>query len=439
MAGLKLEGIEPWAPHPKAAPQTSRGDDGNLIIAPNGTRTCCGGWQVRYSGVRPGKSYRFTALTRYHGVEHPRDQLRCMVHWRKMEADENLGYGWSFDYLLPEFKQDGSIRWDRVLRAPEKAGDQVTIRCTFRWSTQGRTVWSVAEMDEAQARQPHEVKIAVVTGAADNLGPSDSIQDRLEFYGRLAEAAATEGADLILLPEVAPQWRVEGGALDQAIKVPGPESDIFASIARRHRTHVVFPTFERDGDAVYNSCVLIGPDGRVVGSYHKVHLATGEALSGVLPGNAFPVFETEIGRIGFNICMDSSAAESSRMVGLNGADIALMPIMGDFRSWKPAPDWEKTAFDPERWLGIMRTRAMDNQYCFAVARNQAEGSVIIDRLGTVLAYNDGSKDHIVASVKIGDWVRGPNTGGHFRDVTWWQRRPHVYGDFTDEGNLGSLE
>jgi len=43
------------------------------------------------------------------------------------------------------------------------------------------------------------------------------------------------------------------------------------------------------------------------------------------------VFDTEIERIGCNICMDSSAAESSRMVGLNGAEVLLLPIMGDHR------------------------------------------------------------------------------------------------------------
>ena len=90
---------------------------------------------------------------------------------------------------------------------------------------------------------------------------------------------------------------------------------------------------ERDGDAVHNSAVLIDPAGKIEGRYHKVHLAVGgEIESGILPGNTFPVFQTELGRIDGNICMDSSATESSRMIGLNSADFLLLPIMGDHRA-----------------------------------------------------------------------------------------------------------
>ena len=443
MAELRLESIEPWAPHPKAAPRTARDDAGRLQIAANTTHTCCGGWQMVYSGVKPGQGYRFEVTTTYRELAHPRDALRCMVSWGELAPAESLGHG-MWDYLLPQMGVDRTIRWARTLAAPENAEDRVTVRYSFRWATEGETVWSLPQVGLATVPEPQQVVIAVVTGAADRRGACDSMQARLDFYGQLCEAACAEKPDLILLPEVAPQWRVEGHALDQALVVPGPESDLFARIAQSHRTHVVFTTFERAGDAVYNSCVLIAPSGSVVGTYHKVHLATNEALSGVRAGNTFPVFETEIGRIGFNICMDSSAAESSRMVGLNGADIALMPIMGDFRGWKVSPEAKRVgpdgrhwAFDRERWLGIMQTRAMDNQYCFAVARNEAEGSVIIDRTGEVLAYNDGDRDYIVASVAVGD-QRHEQTGGNYRDVTWWQRRPHVYGAFIREDNFGSL-
>jgi predicted amidohydrolase len=205
-------------------------------------------------------------------------------------------------------------------------------------------------------------------------------------------------------------------------------------MARRHQIHLLLGLYERDADAVHNSAVLFGPDGRIGGRYRKVHLAmAGEIDTGILPGETFPVFETGIGRLGCNICMDSSAAESSRMVGLNGADLLLIPIMGDFRACYP----EQRGVDPDRFRAIMRVRAMDNQLCVVVACNHAQGSCIIDHVGDVLAWNDGDQDFIQARVKVDHRYRAPS-GGSYRGVSWMQRRPHLYQEFAIEGNVGSL-
>ena len=56
MADLKLTSIKPWAPHPMAAPVVERSGD-TLSIAPNGTRTCVGGWQLDFSDVVAGEAY----------------------------------------------------------------------------------------------------------------------------------------------------------------------------------------------------------------------------------------------------------------------------------------------------------------------------------------------------------------------------------------------
>ena len=207
---------------------------------------------------------------------------------------------------------------------------------------------------------------------------------RDSFYAPLCEAASQKNPSLIVLPEIALQWGIKGSPIDLAVPVTGPETEVFADIARRYRLRIMLGMLERDEDAVYNSAVLISPNGQIDGLYRKVHLAVGgEIESGISPGEGFPVFETEIGRIGCNICMDSSVTESSRMVGLNGADFLLLPIMGDHRAWQPG----LRIFDPDRFRGIMQTRAMDNQVCMVVAVNRTEGSCIIDRLGNVLALS----------------------------------------------------
>jgi predicted amidohydrolase len=429
--------IKPWAPHPSAAPVTERSGD-RLTIAANGTRTCSGGWQLHYPGVMPGQRYVLAVEVRHDGIEHPRDVLEAIAIWGDPAANEARP-GVSWEYLRPEGSWDSPIRFVLDTVAPEDARD-LTLRLTFRWSARGRSVWSLPEirLGSAPAARPvSSVKVCVVTGDAPSRRRSfGSIQENVDFYLALCEAASRRNPHLIVLPEIALQWRIPGNVLDVAVPAPGPETEPFAALARRCGLHLLLGLLERDGDAVFNSAVLFGPTGAIEGKYHKVHLAVGgETTSGILPGDGFPVFETEIGRIGCNICMDSSAAESSRMVGLNGADFLLLPIMGDHRAdrWTPGPP----IFNESRWKAIMRTRAMDNQLCVVVARNEAQGSCIIDRKGDILAWNEGDQPLIEAVVPLEDGYRTWNTGC-FREVNWIQRRPHLYQAFTDTENQGSL-
>ena len=179
----------------------------------------------------------------------------------------------------------------------------------------------------------------------------------------------------------------------------GPETEPFAALARRYGARLLLGLFERDGDAVFNSAVLSAPPAPSRARITRSTWRSGaRPTSGILPGDGFPVFETEIGRIGCNICMDSSAAESSRMIGLNGADFLLLPIMGDHRAdrWTPG----QPIFHESRWKAIMRTRAMDNQLCLVVARNETQGSCIIDRKGEILAWNEGDQPWIEATVEL---------------------------------------
>ena len=437
MQDLKLESIQPWVPHPKAAPVTGR--EGNtLSITSNGTRTCVGGWQIEFSGAQEDTAYRVHWDARFEGVERVDDMLECLAYWGEIAADSsrrrpNEVVNWS--YLLPERTGPNTLRFSRCLKGAEGT-DRLTLRCTFRWSSEGSCVWELPIVEPVPVPDASEpVTIAVVTGPAGSRRRKfASIQDNLDFYVPLCEKAGANGADLIVLPEIALQYGLRGSNLDLAVPAPGPETDVFAELARKHQTRILVGMVEQDGDAVYNSAVLISPEGVIDGKYRKVHFAVGNEMdSGMLPGDDFPVFETEVGRVGCNICMDTSAAESSRVVGLNGADFLLMPIMGDFRTHHP----EDHTFDPDRFRGIMQTRAMDNQLCMVVAVNEATGSCIIDRVGNVLAWNDGEQDLIQAQVILNDGFH-PGNKGCAREVTWMLRRPHVYGVFTDETNRGSM-
>jgi predicted amidohydrolase len=390
---------------------------------------CCGGWQFVFAGLVPEVSYRVEWLTEHQGIEVMDDELAAMLAWGTPEPD-NVRFGMSmqWDYAFGSAVGDGAVRYAGTFVAPE-GGEVLTIRDTLRWTAVGESSCTVPEITCLGALEcPPPVRVAVVTGTEETARQQrPTIGQAIEFYASRVRLACEQGAKLVALPEICLDWHVPGPLIDKAMSVPGPETDAFAELAREYGAVIVVGLHERVGDEVFNTAAVLAADGSVAGTYHKVHLASFEAFSGVVPGDDFPVFETAAGRVGCNICMDSSAAESSRMVGLNGADFLVLPIMGDHR----ASVWQRgnPVLDEDRWRSIMSVRAMDNQFCMVVARNNSRGSCVIDRSGAFLAYNDGTEDFVIADVSCDPGFRKWN-GGCFRQVNWRQRRPHLYTPFT---------
>jgi 5-aminopentanamidase len=143
---------------------------------------------------------------------------------------------------------------------------------------------------------------------------------------RLEEAAAA-GAELLVLPECAiPGYMFESAeeALPFAEEVPGPSSEVLERESRRLGMHVVCGLLERDGDALRNAAVLVGPDG-LIGTYRKTHLPFLGVDRFVVPGDELSVYDTPLGRIGVEICYDLRFPEVTRTLALKGADIVAHP------------------------------------------------------------------------------------------------------------------
>jgi predicted amidohydrolase len=153
-----------------------------------------------------------------------------------------------------------------------------------------------------------------------------------------------------------------------------------------------------------------------------------EVRRGVTAGDDFPVFDFDGVGVGLAICMDSAAAETYRLLAQRGAEVVLMPIMGDFR----ATPWRKGAqtLDVERWKLIQRAHAFDNHLYVVVARNVNVGSAITAPWGEILAYNEGDRDLIWADVDVDERREHP-LGTSIQAVLWAMRRPAVYGSLAD--------
>ncbi len=135
-------------------------------------------------------------------------------------------------------------------------------------------------------------------------------------------------ADLVVLPELA-STGYKFKDRDEAISLSESIDDsrflsFLSDIASDKKCYIVAGFNELDGDLLYNSSVLMGPNG-VVGIYRKLHLFWDEKKI-FEPGNSgIPVFDTEIGKIGMLICFDWMFTEAWRTLALKGASVIAHP------------------------------------------------------------------------------------------------------------------
>lgn len=180
-----------------------------------------------------------------------------------------------------------------------------------------------------------------------------------------------------------------------AEEIPGPTSQRLGQIARQYGMYIAANYYEKDGNNIYNTSFLLDRNGDLTGKYRKVHPADGERWR-VIGGREYPVFETDIGKIGFAICYDLIFPEHCRSLTMNGADIIIHQTQG----------WGIGAFT-ETGEAMIRTRAAENSVYMIVAKNIQPGdggkSFVIDNYGKILAEAPGSDEKVISAEFIPDF------------------------------------
>lgn len=144
---------------------------------------------------------------------------------------------------------------------------------------------------------------------------------------KLVSKAKEQAADLVVFPELSlTGYVVRDQIYELAETIPGPSTKIIGEIARKAKVHVVFgmPELSEKAQAtVYNSAVLVGPDG-FIGKYRKMYLPTHSVFEEkryFRPGYQTAVFDTKLGKVGLIICYDIFFPEVSRLARLAGAQL----------------------------------------------------------------------------------------------------------------------
>src|SRR5213083_1359847 len=234
-------------------------------------------------------------------------------------------------------------------------------------------------------RPPTRYKVGLVQMAMS----ADAEANVQRAVAKVAQAAAA-GAQLVCLPELfRSQYfaqREDPELFDLAEPIPGPSTEALGKAAKHAGVVVIAPVFERRAAGLYhNSAAVIDADGRVVGTYRKMHIPDDPAYYEKFyftPGDlGFRAFDTRVGRIGTLVCWDQWYPEAARLTALQGANILFYPTA---IGWHPK---EKASHGPQQldaWRTIQRSHAIANGlYVAAVNRVGYEPACSEDHAGGI--------------------------------------------------------
>jgi predicted amidohydrolase len=313
-----------------------RSGRGALVIAADKREGLAGWWQKTFE-VEGGKHYRFTAWRKAENIGSPRRAAVARILWQDERGQPVMHDEPSWATYAtgqkpraePEYPTDKATDqqgWTEVsdtYLVPSQARLAI-VELHYRWAPGGKIAWS----DIALA--PVEYKPRLVRLATVHYQPRDgkTPAEKCRLFEPLIAKAAEQKADLVVLPETLTYYGSGRTMAECAEPIPGPSTDYFGQLAKKHNLYIVAGLIERDRHLIYNVAVLLGPEGDVVGKYRKVCLPRSEIEAGIQPGSQYPVFETRFGKLGMMVCYDGFFPEPARELSAAGAEVIAFPVWG---------------------------------------------------------------------------------------------------------------
>ena len=290
-----------------------------------------------------------------------------------------------------------------------------------------------------------KVKVAAV-----QMKCTTDVKENIANAEALVRAAAADGANIILLPELFErQYFCQDRRYDYyAFAKPLSENDAvlhFKEVANERSAVIIVSFYERDGNRLFNSVAVIDADGEVLGVYRKTHIPDDHYYQEkfyFIPGDTgFVTFKTKYATIGVGICWDQWFPETARALSLNGAEMIFYPTaIGS----EPILECDSM----RRWQRCMQGHAVANVIPVIAANrigkedvtpcdengNQSSSlvfygsSFIADETGEIIAEASRDEEVVISAEFDLDEVFENRLGwGIFRD-----RRPHCYKILTEK-------
>jgi agmatine deiminase len=293
----------------------------------------------------------------------------------------------------------------------------------------------------AQKTKPKaaEAKNKTVTIGLIQTVDSENIAENMKKTAEKIEQAAKLGAQIVCLQELYrttyfPQQENQD-AKSFAETIPGESTELFSGLAKKHRIVIIAPLFEKSKEGkFYNTAVIIGCDGEIMGTYRKAHIPYDpyfyEKDYFEAGDTDYQVFDTSFARIGVLICYDQWFPEPARINALRGAEIIFYPTaIGYVKDYTSADgDWH------DAWKTVQRAHAISNGIHVAAVNRVGEedelefwgGSFICDSFGKVLTEASTTEEEVlIVTVDLGKNKKIQEGWGFLRN-----RRPATYKQLT---------
>ena len=252
--------------------------------------------------------------------------------------------------------------------------------------------------------------------------PGDSVA--LERALALAERAVAAGARVLVLPE-AFLWAPGEVAADPpaAVERSRVAAQRFADLCARHGVYVALNLVEDAAGVRHNAVALLGPRG-AVGRYRQTHVRAPDR-AWAAPGDAYPVFDTELGRLGLMLGYDGLFPEVARILALQGAEAILYPCAWRLPSEPRLLVVERAAENHVALVAACRTDApvREGSRILPLTRYPCEPHWTI-RFPQALTIAPGIEDVLLATVDLG--AAAVKLIAHRTDLVA-DRRPEFYG------------
>ena len=195
---------------------------------------------------------------------------------------------------------------------------------------------------------------------------SADVEANKQKLARNIADVAQQGAQLVILQELHNSLyfcQTENTELfDLAEPIPGPSTDFYGELARKHHIVLVTSLFERRAAGLYhNTAVVFKADGTIAGKYRKMHIPDDPAYYEKFyftPGDmGFQPIDTSVGRLGVQVCWDQWYPEGARLMALRGAELLIYPTAIGYESSDTPEEQERQR---EAWTTVQRGHAVAN-------------------------------------------------------------------------------
>ena len=288
----------------------------------------------------------------------------------------------------------------------------------------------------------------VVTIGLIQTSVSENLAENMAKTAEKITEAAKKGAKIICLQELfrtryfPQQEKLNVESLAETI--PGESTKTFSDLAKKHGVVIIAPLFEKSKNGkFYNSAVVIGSNGEILGIYRKAHIPQDpyfyEKNYFAAGDTDYEVFKTPFARVGVLICYDQWFPEPARINALEGAEIIFYPTaIGYVKGYTSEDgDWH------DAWKTVQRAHAISNGIHVAAVNRVGEegelefwgGSFVCDSFGKVLKEASTTKEEVlIATVDLGKNKKIQEGWGFLRN-----RRPDTYNPLVKDKTRGATD